>query len=178
MQILLKINSSGCTKKSPGQSPTVEGRDDELRYISTKIFDLGILISGGQGTGSGGLTVDIVETQTDLFIPSNNKTFSLTPLPGRRWAHSMDVVKNTPIICGGTQRQYNIDGVTGSNCLHFTPTSTSGVWTDYATMKCPRSYHSSWVTKESLVVLGGGNCFGAEVVPSGEGYGFKGSNKA
>ena len=80
MKILLKINSSGCTKKE-----RVEGKDDELRHKSTKIIDLGILISGGQGTGSGGLTVDIVETQTDLFIPSNNKTFSLTPLPGRRW---------------------------------------------------------------------------------------------
>ena len=89
----------------------------------------------------------------------------------------MDVVEDMPVICGGTKQQFSIDYVTPPTCLRFTPSSTAGVWTDHVKMSCPRSKHSSWVSKEGLVVFGGGNCFGAELVPSGGGYGFPGSQK-
>jgi len=126
----------------------------------------GILISGGHGA----------ETATDLYI-GNNKTCSLPALPDQRWDHTMGVVEGMPVICGGTKQQYSIDSVTPHTCLRFTSSSTAGVWTDYFTMSCPRTQPTSWVSKEGLVVFGGGNCFGAEIVPSGGGFGFSGSNK-
>ena len=125
------------------------------------------MISGGHGA----------ETITDLYIIGDNKTCSLPALPDQRWDHTMAVVEGTPVICGGTKQQYSIDSVTPHTCLRFTPSSSIGVWTEYVKMSCPRTQPTSWVSKEGLVVFGGGNCFGAEIVPSGGGFGFSGANK-
>jgi len=127
----------------------------------------GILITGGLGA----------ETSTDLYLVGENKTCTLPPLPDVRFSHAMGVVDDTPVICGGSKLKYAIDTATAITCLHFTPSTTNGVWTEYVNLSCPRTNPTGWVSKEGLVVFGGGNCFSAEVIPSGGSYSIS-PNKA
>jgi len=121
----------------------------------------GILITGGQGVG---LYPGIasLENATELFIPDENRTCSLPDLPEARWSHTMEVVGGTPVICGGTAKRH---GLSLNTCLQFSPASVEGVWRDYATLSCPRSDHTSWVTEAGeMMQMGGGNCFAAEIL--------------
>ena len=77
----------------------------------------------------------------------------------------MDTIGNIPVICGGYGDAARI------SCLHFTPASASGIWSNYASIK-ERVYHTSWVSSAGLVLMGGlGRGMYAEIVnvPSGDG---------
>eukprot|EP00092_Neocalanus_flemingeri_P010981 GFUD01011824.1.p1 GENE.GFUD01011824.1~~GFUD01011824.1.p1 ORF type:complete len:447 (+),score=101.01 GFUD01011824.1:59-1399(+) len=121
----------------------------------------GIFITGGsagRGPASGVVT-------SEVFIPETGKTCSLpnADLPDDRSSHTMDTLGNTPVVCGGKSPW------TVTSCLHFTPTSASGVWTNYATTLESRETHSSWVSSAGLVLLGGWHSVSTEMVPSGGG---------
>jgi len=137
------------------------------KTTNKKTKEAGILITGGEGA----------ETSTDLYIVGENKTCTLPPLPGERVNHAMGVVDGTPVICGGSKNQYVRDTETGFTCLHFTPSSTAGVWTEYVKMSCLRTQPSGWVSKEGFVVFGGGDCVSAEVVPLGESFSIRPSKR-
>ena len=66
---------------------------------------------------------------------------------------------NTPVICGGDD---------AGTCIQFTP---AGVWTNYANIS-DRKGHSSWVSSDGLVLMGGEGDWemgtSTELVPSGD----------
>jgi len=127
----------------------------------------GILLSGGGSQG---------ESNTEVFMPLTGKTCNFPRLPDSREDHTMDTVGNTPIICGGRW------GSTGYSCLQLSPTSEKGSWTKYATLKEDRHGHTSWVSPEGIVLMGGtitGNALygldNTEIVNGG--YSFKPEEK-
>ena len=64
-------------------------------------------------------------------------------LPEPRRSHTLSIVKNKPIICGGT---------TPTNCIIF----TGGQWKVYTNLKTKRFDQSSLVTKDDSIFLIGG----------------------
>ena len=98
----------------------------------------GVLVTGGFGA----------RTSTQLFLPHTGKTCSLKSLPDKRYVHTMDVVSDKIIICGG---YYG----TTTSCIQFLPTSSTGSWVYYATLAQGRSYHTSHVFQEDLLLMGG-----------------------
>merc|ERR1739838_720789 len=94
-------------------------------------MNTGIIISGG---GSASNTVEV-------FIPGSGLGCTLPDLPNDRFGHSMDGL----VLCGGGYS--NI----GTNCLSF----TSGQWNTSHTLLHSRYCHSSWMSEEGLVLIGG-----------------------
>ena len=97
----------------------------------------GIIITGGRGA----------YTSTELFLPHTGKTCSLQSLPDNRYQHSMDVVSNKIIVCGGSSSQ--------TSCLQFHPTSSRGSWTNYATLAQRRYSHTTHVFQGDMMLYGG-----------------------
>jgi hypothetical protein len=97
----------------------------------------GIIITGGRGA----------YTSTELFLPHTGKTCSLQSLPDNRYQHSMDVVENKIIVCGGTSSQ--------TSCLQFHSTSSTGSWTHYATLAQRRYGHTTHVFQGDMMLYGG-----------------------
>ena len=126
--------------------------------ITGGLASIGVLMSGEANPG----------VEAVMYIPDENKFCELPKLPEARMTHTMEVVDGTPVICGGAKQQHEIDVATGTSCMQFSPVSAEGEWkTGYATLTCPRTKHTSWVTCDGkMVQLGGGNCFTGETVPS------------
>merc|ERR1719186_1772130 len=102
------------------------------------------------------------EHTVEVFIPDTGKTCSLSSLPDKRHTATLDTLDNTPVICGGGP------GNNQNECLQFTPTSPSGVWTNYADLMELRTGHVSWASSRGLMLMGG-NTYGGtttEMVPS------------
>jgi len=95
----------------------------------------GILIAGG--------------SSTELFLPSTGKSCSLAPLPAPSWFyHTLDSFpNNSAVMCGGWN--------TRRSCLIFNQNSSSGTWDQFATTIYERERHTSWMTPEGLLLVGG-----------------------
>ena len=92
----------------------------------------------------------------EVFIPSSNLSCSLPSLPQDRYYHTIDGL----YICGG-------EGAIANNCLHF----MSGQWTSSYTMVRMRRGHTSWMTDQGLVLMGGYDSADSEMVPTDGGEG-------
>ena len=123
----------------------------------------------------------LVSGGSELFFPKTNKSCSF-PFPNNYEAdddpiemHTLNTVDNEAIICGGHEGWWE-----SAECLHFTPTNTSGEWKPFSTLE-KRFGHSSWVSKAGIVLMGGysdydkyyysssfyGDGTTTEIVPSG-----------
>ena len=81
-----------------------------------------------------------------MFLPSSNVSCYIPPLPDTRISHSMD----GDILCGGLW-VHNPDVQT--TCMKFS--AEEGSWTYSHTLQEKRVGHSSWVTGDGLVLMGG-----------------------
>jgi len=102
----------------------------------------GILITGGDG---GGLNVEV-------FIPATGQNCSYPRLPSSRDRHTLNMVGSTPVLCGGGGQDSD-----GNSCIQLYPPTREGRWTQYATTLEPRNRHTSWVSSEGLLLVGGHN---------------------
>jgi len=149
--ILVKhMEQADCDKDSP--LPTSASSTTTAPTHGTE----GILVSGGFGKRD--------EKSVELFIPETNQTCSFPDLPVARLAHTMNMVGDDLVVCGGIDDQYSPT----KSCVHLSPPSTS-VWTSYATMRRRRASHSAWASPsgELLMVGGDGSDEDAEIVNAG-----------
>lgn len=102
----------------------------------------GILVSGGWGA----------QRSVELFIPGVNRTCILPDLPDNRNGHTMDSYtfhdeEDVVSVCGGGA------GDTQGSCVCF---KDWGEWEDCSKETgALRDGHSSWVSSEGLVLMGG-----------------------
>ena len=92
----------------------------------------GILISGGR---------QALNKWVELFVPSSGYSCLLPSLPDIREDHTM----NGLYICGGD------DIYARDSCIQF----VSGQWTGLSYTGEHRDDHSSWLTPQGLVLMGG-----------------------
>ena len=92
----------------------------------------GIVISGGG---------QALNKWVELFVPSTGYSCLLPSLPDTREDHTM----NNMFICGGS------DIYARDLCIQF----VDGQWTSLSSTKESRDDHSSWLTPEGLVLMGG-----------------------
>ena len=104
----------------------------------------------------------------ELFIPETGKTWSFPDLPATRYGHTMNMVGDALVVCGGRDDQYSPI----KSCVHLSPPSSS-VWTSYATTRKERYFHTAWVSPsgELLLVGGRGSAEDAEIVYAGSSTG-------
>ena len=81
-----------------------------------------------------------------MFIPDTGKRCILPNLPDDRRRHTI----NGLVVCGGGRCDY---GDTCTSCLTF----TSGRWIKSHTLLHDRYDHTSWMSEEGLVLIGGQN---------------------
>ena len=85
----------------------------------------------------------------EVFSPSTGQSCSLPSLPDSRQSHTMDSL----LICGGYD--------TATTCLTF----SSGEWITSHTLLEGRYGHSSIITDEGLVLMGGqDSLYSSEIV--------------
>ena len=115
-------------------------------------------MSGGLGEG-----LENVKS-VELFIPETGKACSFPDLPVARFFHTMNMMGDAIVVCGGEGDQ----GSSQKSCVHLSPPSSS-VWTSYATTRKGRYSHTGWVSPrgELLLVGGGGSAEDAEIVNAG-----------
>ena len=105
----------------------------------------------------------------ELFIPETGKTCSFPDLPVVRNDHTMNMVGDALVVCGGRDVLF-IDekSFTIKSCVHLSPPSSS-VWTSYATTRKERSFHTAWVSPSGELLLVGGvySAEDAEIVNAG-----------
>merc|ERR1712123_58054 len=92
----------------------------------------GIVISGGR---------QALNKWVELFIPSTGDSCLFPSVPDIRKGHSM----NNMYICGGD------DFYARDLCIQF----VDGHWTSLSSTKESRDDHSSWLTPQGLVLMGG-----------------------
>ena len=95
---------------------------------------------------SGGTSDSVEQNDLELFVPSTgtSRSCSLMSLPSSRSRHTLDIIKNNPVICGG--------GTTPKSCIWF----TNGNWSDYYNpLIYGRNEPTSWVSRNGLVLMGG-----------------------
>lgn len=115
----------------------------------------GVLITGGYGA----------LTSTELFLPHTGKTCSLQSLPDRREWHSLTVLSNQAILCGGGSGSFR------TSCLQFLPNSSTGTWVNYASLAQSRYSHTAHVFQDKVLLLGGDDSPGtAEIIGSDTRY--------
>ena len=96
----------------------------------------------------------------ELFIPETGKTCSFPDLPGARYGHTMNMVGDALVVCGGRGDQKE----SRKSCVHLSPPSSS-VWTSYATTRNERYSHTAWVSPSGeLLLVGGYSTEDAEIV--------------
>ena len=100
----------------------------------------GIIISGGL-TGFAGPWL----TSVEVLDPTTGQICSLPSMPHRRSGHTMESLT----ICGGDA--YNASDAIYTTCI----TLSSSEWETSHTLGEKRGYHSSWVTEEGTMLLGG-----------------------
>ena len=108
-----------------------------LRLVSTAL----LIVAGGQGYGT--------EPQLytgEVFIPSSGKSCSISDLPDHRISHTMD----GEYLCGSLWVQ---EDDVQKNCMRFSPEENQ--WTYSHTLTEKRVGHSSWMTDQGLVLMGG-----------------------
>ena len=112
-------------------------------------------MSGGLGEGG-----DVLKS-VELFIPETGKTCSFPDLPANRFGHTMNMVGDAVVVCGGRDCQ----SAATKSCVHLSPLSSS-LWTSYAAMRRRRASHTAWVSRsgELLLVGGQGSDEDAEIV--------------
>ena len=100
----------------------------------------------------------------ELFIPKTQKTCSFPDLPVPRHGHTMNMVGDALVVCGGRDDQ----GSPTKSCVHLSPPSSS-VWTSYATTRKYRTFHTAWVSPSGELLLVGGaySAEDAEIVNAG-----------
>ena len=101
----------------------------------------GIIISGGV-TGYDGPDIASVE----VLDPTTGQVCSLPSIPEKRYEHTMENLT----ICGGGAWYSPI--TTYTTCITF----SSGEWVTSHVLGEERYAHSSWVTEEGTILLGGG----------------------
>ena len=114
---------------------------------------------------SGGFAYNYKELKSvELFIPETGQVCSFPDLPGVRQGHSMNMVGDDLVVCGGRDCQ----SAATKSCVHLSPPSSS-VWTSYATMRKERSSHTAWVSPSGELLLVGGQFIddNAEIVNAG-----------
>ena len=112
--------------------------------IYSKRQSSGILVVGGLQNGK----------STELFLPSIGKSCSMADLPDAgRYAHTMDILAGTPIVCAGNYRDERI-----KSCIQFSPVTSFGVWNNFSSTETvePRYGHTSWVSPNGSLFLFGG----------------------
>ena len=84
----------------------------------------------------------------------NKQICSLPSLPRPRFGHTLDVMEDMPIVCGGYQDKLN-DDIHTHSCLKFTPLSECGSWQNLTTLQSEYGfgYHPSWVSPHGLVLF-------------------------
>ena len=95
---------------------------------------------------------------TELFIVETGQLCSLPSLPSPRFAHSLDVMNNMPVVCGGVQDKIN-DNVHTHSCLNFSPMSECGSWHNFTTLQHKWGFdsHPTWQSKHGLVLFDNNN---------------------
>jgi len=136
--LVLIVNFSAGCKKTSTTTPAPP------TYTTTE----GILIAGGYGDKA-----DNGHTSVEVFIPGNRKSCKLPNLPYPRASFTVDIVDNTAVVCGGI---FDINNETTNihtlnSCLQL----TSSGWEEYKTLKSEWFSHTSWVSTEGLMLLGG-----------------------
>ena len=101
-------------------------------------------MSGGLGEG-----LENVKS-VELFIPETGQTCSFPDLPVARYVHTMNMVGDALVVCGGRYDQ----GSAIKSCVHLSPPSSS-VWTSYATTRKERYFHAAWVSPSGELLLVG-----------------------
>jgi len=139
--LVLIVNFSAGCKKASAPSTTTPAPPT---YTTTE----GILIVGGYGD-----KLDNGHTSVEVFIPGKRKSCKLPSLPYPRASSTVDIVDNTAIVCGGI---FDINNETTNihtlnSCLQL---KSSG-WEEYMTLNTGRYCHTSWVSKEGLILVGG-----------------------
>ena len=87
-----------------------------------------MLVTGGKDGSNAGLNT------VELFLPSAGTSCSLPPLPGIRYAHTLD----NNILCGGFVK----------DCIQLNP--NTGSWEQLLTMSQYRNYHVSWTPNNGI----------------------------
>merc|ERR550539_550666 len=95
-----------------------------------------------------------------IFIPSTKQTHSLSAIPGSpRELHTL----TDNVICGGVYPG------TSTTCLELSETGEG--WRPYKTFNKPRMAHSSWLSPQGIVLLGGYYSGKSTEALSSSGYG-------
>jgi len=141
--------NSGCSDQSLAQE-----KESSTSYLKTKS---GILITGGEGQEA---------MTTELFIVKTKQVCSLPSLPSPRFGHTLDVVSDMPVVCGGHHLKIGDDDLEQS-CQMFSPLSDCGAWHNLTTLqyKYGFSYHTSWVSQHGLVLFQSGGYNVMEMLP-------------
>jgi len=114
----------------------------------------GIIVSGGTKAAA----------SVEIFIPSTGETCSLPRmLQGGRYSHTMDVVGDGVLVCGGGDYDYSY------KTCH---TLEDGRWVISHDLTEWRALHNSWVSGTDLLLIGGWySPYSSEVVTIGEDQG-------
>jgi len=118
----------------------------------------GILVAGGFGVNA-----DEVNS-VEVFVPGKRKSCKLPELPYPRSSLTVDIVDNTPVVCGGA---FDINNDTTLHTLETCLQLQNEEWTEFAKLKSPRFGHTSWVSPAGLMLLGGYYGNTAELVNPG-----------
>jgi len=117
----------------------------------------GLIISGGSGAVN---DIEVFPAKASCTIPP-------FPSPGRKY-HSLSVINDTLVACGGALGGYDTD----TSCISWKRGQDG--WDDFHTLSQGRSNHAAVVVdgKEDIIVLGGGSSTGGgettgEIVKSG-----------
>jgi len=125
-----------------------------------------VIVTGGVGSKySVSKETGSVDKSTELYIPETGKSCFFKDLPNKRYGHTMDTVDNTAVVCGTgcsgkpSPTPHHPSHCPPPNCIQYTPSTAGGAWTNYGrTEGGTLQHHSSWVSKEGLVLMGGDKC--------------------
>ena len=92
---------------------------------------------------------------TELYLVGTRRVCSLPPLPSPRFEHTMDIMDNMAVVCGGYRDKIG-DGVQGKSCISFSPLSMEGTWENYTTLQYKYGFQAtpSWLSEYGLLLFG------------------------
>jgi len=144
---LVKTCISGTVEESLAEECVEKIEEKVDRILDEKFAEKGILISGGDGTG----TVEVYSLNNHCVLPS---------LPVEMADHTSD----EGTLCGGDYSR--------NTCITF----SSGKWVTSHALAQARSLHTSWNNKEEgkIILLGGYYSRTSETITEGENNGVPG----